>query len=109
VKKGIEAWQPAFEAAGFKNAILAKDAPTEEEDPNWDAEDARYSTIMWMPSLIENAMGPHVHDPRTGEILEADILVYHNILKLASSGMFWVFFIGQDKGPTHPSGKRCRP
>jgi hypothetical protein len=88
VKKGIEAWQPAFEAAGFKNAILAKDPPTEEEDPNWDAEDARYSTIMWMPSLIENAMGPHVHDPRTGEILEADIIVYHNILKLVRDWYF---------------------
>jgi len=88
VKKGIEALQPAFEAAGFKKAILAKDAPTEEEDPNWDAEDARYSTIMWMPSLIENAMGPHVHDPRTGEILEADIIVYHNILKLIRDWYF---------------------
>ena len=82
VKKGVEMWQPAFEAAGFKNAILAKNAPTEKEDPNWDAEDARYSTIQWLPSTIENAMGPHVHDPRTGEILEADILMYHNVLKL---------------------------
>lgn len=88
VKKGIEAWQPAFEAAGFKNAILAKDAPTAAEDPSWDAEDARYSTIMWMPSTIENAMGPHVHDPRSGEILEADIIVYHNILKLIRDWYF---------------------
>ncbi|MFM1769116.1 MAG: hypothetical protein RJA22_1645 [Verrucomicrobiota bacterium] len=82
IKKGVEAWQPAFEKAGFKNAIIAKDAPSEKEDPNWDAEDARFSTIQWLPSTIENAMGPHVHDPRTGEILEADILMYHNILKL---------------------------
>src|SRR5260221_207956 len=88
VKKGIEAWQPAFEAAGFKNAIVAKDPPSEIEDPNWDAEDARYSTIMWMPSTVENAMGPHVHDPRTGEILEADIVVYHNILKLIRDWYF---------------------
>ena len=88
VKKGIEAWRPAFEAAGFTNAILAKDAPSEREDPNWDAEDARYSTIMWLPSTIENAMGPHVHDPRTGEILEADIIVYHNILKLVRDWYF---------------------
>ncbi|HEU0010630.1 MAG TPA: zinc-dependent metalloprotease [Verrucomicrobiae bacterium] len=88
IKQGIEAWQPAFEAAGFKNAILAKDAPSEQEDPNWDAEDARYSTIQWLPSTIENAMGPHVHDPRTGEILEADILVYHNILKLTRDWYF---------------------
>ncbi len=88
VKKGIEAWQPAFEAAGFKNAILAKDAPSEREDPNWDAEDARYSSIRWLPATIENAMGPHVNDPRTGEILEADILVYHNILKLVRDWYF---------------------
>jgi hypothetical protein len=88
VKKGVEAWQPAFEKAGFKNAILAKDAPSQREDPNWDAEDARYSSIRWLPSTIENAMGPHVHDPRTGEILESDILMYHNILKLTRDWYF---------------------
>jgi uncharacterized protein YebE (UPF0316 family) len=88
VKKGVEAWQPAFEKAGFKNAIIAKDAPTWREDPDWDAEDARYSTIRWLPSTIENAMGPHVHDPRTGEILEADILMYHNVLKLSRDWYF---------------------
>lgn len=88
VKQGIEAWQPAFEKAGFKNAILAKDAPSEREDPDWDAEDARYSSIRWLPSTTENAMGPHVHDPRTGEILEADILVFHNILKLVRDWYF---------------------
>lgn len=88
VKKGIMAWQPAFEAAGFKDAILAKDAPTPAEDPEWDAEDARYSTISWLPSTIENAMGPHVHDPRTGEILESDIIIYHNILKLCRDWYF---------------------
>jgi len=88
VHKGIEMWQPAFEAAGFKNAILAKDPPSAREDPDWDAEDARYSTIRWLPATIENAMGPHVHDPRTGEILEADILVYHNILKLVRDWYF---------------------
>jgi hypothetical protein len=88
VKKGIEMWQPAFEKAGFKNAILAKDAPTPAEDPDWDAEDARYSTIRWLPAKVENAMGPHVHDPRTGEILEADILMYHNVLKLIRDWYF---------------------
>ena len=88
VKKGIEMWQPAFEKAGFKNAIVGQYAPSEKEDPNWDAEDARYSTIQWLPSTIENAMGPHVSDPRTGEILEADILVYHNILKLQRDWYF---------------------
>jgi hypothetical protein len=88
VKQGIEKWQPAFEAAGFKNAILGKMAPSPQEDPDWDAEDARYSSIRWLPSTIENAMGPHVHDPRTGEILDADILVYHNVLKLARDWYF---------------------
>ncbi len=88
VKKGIEAWQPVFEKAGFKNAIIAKEPPSEREDPDWDAEDARYSVIRWLPSTIENAMGPHVHDPRTGEILEADILMYHNVLKLVRDWYF---------------------
>ncbi|MFO0958330.1 MAG: zinc-dependent metalloprotease [Isosphaeraceae bacterium] len=88
MKKGVEMWQPAFEKAGFKNAIIAKDAPTLREDPEWDAEDARYSSIRWIPNQTENAMGPHVHDPRTGEILEADIQVYHNILKLIRDWYF---------------------
>jgi hypothetical protein len=88
VKAGIEAWQPAFAAAGFSNAIIAVDAPTVREDPDWDAEDARYSTIRWLPSATENAMGPHVHDPRTGEILESDIIVYHNVLKLVRDWYF---------------------
>ena len=90
IKKGVEAWQPAFEKAGFKNAILAKEPPSPREDPDWDAEDARYSTIRWLPSIIENAYGPHVHDPRTGvgEILDSDIRVYHNILKLVRDWYF---------------------
>ena len=96
IKKGIESWQVAFEKAGFKNAILAKDAPTPREDPDWDAEDARYSTIRWLPATIENAMGPHVHDPRSGEILEADILVYHNILKLTRD---WYFIQASPNDP----------
>lgn len=83
VKQGIEDWIPAFEQAGFKNAIIGKYAPGEEEDPDWDAEDARYSTIRWLPSTIENAYGPHVADPRSGETLEADVLIFHNVLKLA--------------------------
>ena len=88
VQQGIESWQVAFEAAGFSNAIMAKSAPSVREDPDWDAEDARYSTIRWLPSTIENAMGPHIHDPRSGEILEADILMYHNVLKLCRDWYF---------------------
>ncbi len=86
IKRGVEQWQVAFEAAGFRKAIIAKDAPT--DDPEWSAEDARYSVIRWLPSTIENASGPHVHDPRTGEILESDIQMYHNIMNLQRSWYF---------------------
>jgi hypothetical protein len=100
IKKGIEDWQPAFEAAGFKNAIIAKEAPSQEEDPDWDAEDARYSVIRYLPSTIENASGPHVHDPRTGEILESDIQYYHNVMNLNRS---WYFL---QVGPLDPRAKK---
>ena len=88
IKRGIEDWQPAFEAAGFTNAILARDAPSNEEDPNWSPEDARYSVIRWLPSETANASGPHVHDPRTGEILEADIQFHHNVQSLLRDWYF---------------------
>ncbi len=80
--QGIEDWQVAFEAAGFKNAIIAKEPPSKEEDPDWSPEDVRYSVIRYITTDIQNAQGPHVHDPRTGEILESDILWYHNVMKL---------------------------
>jgi len=83
IKRGVEAWQPAFEEAGFLNAIQAKYAPTPEQDPEWSADDARISTIRWVPSTVANAMGPHVSDPRSGEILEADVEIYHNVQQLA--------------------------
>jgi len=82
VKAGIEEWQPAFEAAGFKKGIIAKEAPSKTEDPDWSPEDARYSVVRWLPSTIENAVGPSVTDPRSGEILEADVQMYHNIMNL---------------------------
>jgi hypothetical protein len=88
IKKGIESWQAAFEAAGFRNAILAKDAPSAEEDPEWSPEDARYSVIRWLPSITENASGPQVNDPRTGEILEADIQFHHNVMNLVRDWYF---------------------
>ncbi len=78
----------AFEAAGFRRAIVAKDAPTPAEDPDWAPEDARYSVVRWLPSTIENAQGPNVHDPRTGEILESDIYMYHNIMTLQRTWYF---------------------
>jgi uncharacterized protein DUF4953/uncharacterized protein DUF5117/uncharacterized protein DUF5118 len=88
VRKAIEDWQPAFEAAGFRRAIVAADAPSSAQDPDWAPEDARYSVIRWFPSTIENATGPNVHDPRTGEILESDIYIYHNIMNLQRAWYF---------------------
>lgn len=88
LKKGIEDWNEAFEAAGFKNAIRALDAPTPQQDPEWSPEDARYSVLRYFPSPIENAYGPNIHDPRTGEIIESDIGWYHNILKLQTGWFF---------------------
>ncbi|KYG75118.1 zinc-dependent metalloprotease [Roseivirga ehrenbergii] len=80
-KLGIEDWQVAFEAAGFKNAIIAKEAPSKEEDPNWSPEDARYSTVRYVASMTRNAVGPSTADPRTGEIIESDIVWFHNHLR----------------------------
>lgn len=88
LKQGVEDWQKAFEAAGFKNAIIAKDPPTEEEDPDWSPEDVRYSVIRYFASDVQNAYGPHVHDPRTGQILESDIGWYHNVMNLLRNWYF---------------------
>lgn len=88
LKQGVEDWQKAFEAAGFKNAIIAKDPPTAEEDSAFSPEDVRYSTIRYFASDIQNAYGPHVHDPRTGEILESDIGWYHNVMNLLRNWFF---------------------
>jgi hypothetical protein len=88
IKQGIEDWQVAFEAAGFKNAIIAKDPPSKEEDPEWSPEDVRYSVVRYLASPIPNANGPHVSDPRTGEILESDINWYHNVMTLLRNWFF---------------------
>ncbi|MET7001638.1 zinc-dependent metalloprotease [Chitinophaga defluvii] len=86
--QGVNDWQAAFEQAGFKNAIVAKMAPTKEEDPTWSLEDARFSAIVYKPSDIPNASGPHVHDPRSGEILESHINWYHNVMRLLRNWYF---------------------
>lgn len=88
IKQGIEDWQVAFEAAGFKDAIIAKDPPSIEEDPEWTPEDVRYSVVRYLASPIPNANGPHVSDPRTGEILESDINWYHNVMSLLRGWFF---------------------
>jgi hypothetical protein len=81
IKQGIEEWQKPFETAGFKNAIIAKDPPTKEEDPDFSPEDMRYSVIRYVASTTRNAVGPSVSDPRSGEIIESDIIWYHNHLR----------------------------
>ncbi len=100
LKKGIEDWQPAFEAAGFSHAIVAKMAPTHAEDPDFSPEDVRYSVVRWMPSTTENAQGPHISDPRTGEILNADIMFYHNVMNLQRD---WYFL---QVGPLDPRARK---
>lgn len=80
-KQGIEDWNVAFEKAGFKNAIIAKEPPSKEEDPEFSPEDVRYSVVRYVASTTRNAVGPSVSDPRTGEIIESDIIWYHNHLR----------------------------
>lgn len=83
--QGVNDWQAAFEKAGFKNAIVAKEAPN---DPTWSIDDARHNAIVYKPSDIPNASGPHVHDPRTGEILETHVNWYHNVMELLRNWYF---------------------
>ncbi|HEY1202388.1 MAG TPA: zinc-dependent metalloprotease, partial [Niastella sp.] len=83
--QGVNDWQKAFEKAGFKNAIYAREAPTKEEDSTWSIDDATHSAIIYRPSVIANAMGPSVADPRSGEIIESHIFWYHNVMALLSS------------------------
>lgn len=85
---GVNDWNVAFEAAGFRNAIQGRMPPSPAEDPEFSPEDARYSVIRYYPSDIANASGPHVHDPRTGEILESDINWYHNVMNLVRNWFF---------------------
>jgi hypothetical protein len=84
VKRGIESWQAAFEAAGFRNAIQAKDAP--KNDPEWSAEDARYSIVRWVPT--QNEQLSTLRDPRSGEIISASVDVYPNV---NTFGPTWYF------------------
>ncbi|WP_379086673.1 zinc-dependent metalloprotease [Pedobacter sp. UC225_65] len=86
--KGINDWQVAFEAAGFKNAIIGKEAPTPQQDPEFSVDDSRYSVVRYFASDIANAYGPHVSDPRTGQILETHIGWYHNVMNLLRNWFF---------------------
>ncbi len=102
LKQGVNDWNRAFEAAGFKNAIMGMDPPTKEEDPEFSPEDARYSVIRYFASDVQNAYGPHVHDPRSGEILESDIGWYHNVMNLLRN---W-FFV--QTAAVNPEARRVR-
>ncbi len=86
MRKAITDWQPAFEAAGFKDGIIAADPPA--NDPDWSAEDIRHTVVRWLPSTVENSVGPHVSDPRTGEILNGSPRIFHNLISL---GQNWYF------------------
>jgi hypothetical protein len=88
LKKGVEDWQPAFEKAGFKKAIVCKEAPSRTEDPNFDPEDARYSVIRWVAEPISNARGQNVYDPRSGEVISSRVILWHDIVKAAQ---MWYF------------------
>ncbi|MDB4882188.1 MAG: peptidase and matrixin and adamalysin, partial [Gemmatimonadetes bacterium] len=86
VRRAILDWQVAFEAAGFKDGIVAMDVPA--NDPDWSPEDIRHTMIRWLPSTTENAVGPHVHDPRTGEILNGSVRMFQNVLNLQRNWYF---------------------
>jgi len=101
LKKGVESWNVAFEQAGFKNAIRALDPPTVEEDPDWSPEDARYSVIRYFASPIENAYGPNIHDPRSGEIIESDIGWFHNVMNIMSN-LYFVQAIADPRTNKYP-------
>ncbi|MEX0691771.1 MAG: zinc-dependent metalloprotease [Gemmatimonadales bacterium] len=88
LKQGVDDWNVAFERAGFRNAIRGAYAPTPEEDPEFSPEDARYSVIRYFSSPVQNAYGPSVRDPRTGEILESDIGWFHNVMNLLRNWYF---------------------
>lgn len=80
--QGVMDWNVAFAKAGFKNAIIAKEAPDVSEQPNWSLEDSRHSAIVYKPSSFANAAGPIITDPRSGEILETHINWYHNLMSI---------------------------
>ena len=86
VKQGVEDWNTAFEAAGFKNAVIARDYP--KDDPDFDPDDMRYSCVKYAVTDIANAMGPSYVDPRSGEILTADVIWYHNVISLVHDWRF---------------------
>lgn len=100
IKKAVEDWAGPLEAAGFRNAIQARDAPTPQEDPLWDPGDLRYSVVRWAPGPRENALGPAVMDPRSGEVISSHTLVWHDVLRLVE-----LWYLTQ-VGPLDPRAKK---
>jgi hypothetical protein len=88
VRTGIEAWEPAYREAGFSNAIEARLQPSPAEDPDFSLLDARHNVIYWRPSDVANATGGQIVDPRTGEILKAEVNMYHNVMNLLRNWYF---------------------
>ncbi len=88
LKRGVEAWQAPLEQAGFRNAIVARDAPSAEQEPDWDPEDLRYSVIHWAASPRENAMGPATVDPRSGEVISSHAIFWNDIVRHAETWYF---------------------
>ena len=86
IKAGVEEWNAAFERIGFKNVVRAVDFPT--DDPEFDPDNLKYSCVRYSPSWVANAMGPSWTDPRTGEIVNASVYVYHNLLQLVQNWRF---------------------
>jgi hypothetical protein len=97
VTAGVLQWLPAFEAAGFSNAIRVLDAPTPEQDPNWSPEDVTINVIRWVPQENVNAMGPRVTDPRSGETLSAHIQVWPAVID-GFGQYYWALFSTVDAG-----------
>ena len=88
VMMGIQDWNTAFEAAGFKNAIIAREYPSKEANPDFDPDDLRFSCVKYAATATPNAMGPSYTDPRSGEILNADVIWYHNVVSLLHNWRF---------------------
>src|SRR5690606_15927084 len=88
VIQGVNDWEPAYREAGFSNAIEGRLAPSPEEDPDFSLLDARYNVIYWRPSTVANATGGQLVDPRTGEIIKAEVNMYHNVMNLLRNWYF---------------------
>ena len=86
IKNGVLRWNKAFEKIGFKNVIQVQDFPT--NDPNFDPDNFKYSCIRYLPTDVENAMGPSWTDPRTGEIINATVLVYNDVVNTIDDWRF---------------------